>query len=131
MGKLCNLLIKRNIDTKKLQVTITRGTCLGIEPAKICSKVMKELEISTDDMYNFGDMEVINKVTYILLRSASGRYRVICISDSGYAYFSLDSCFDDVHFTNSENAKLILHDISKNRRCWFSVDSYSFSPKFS
>lgn len=131
MGKLCNLLIKRNVDTRKLQVTITRGTCLGIEPAKICSKVMKELELSNDDMYDFNDMEVINKVTYILLRSKSDRYRVICISDNGYAYYSLDSRFDNVHFTDGENVKLFMNDISKHKRCWFSVDSYSFSPKFS
>lgn len=131
MGKLYNLLIKRNVDTRKLQVIITRGTCLGIEPAKICSKVIKELDISTDGMYDFNAMEVINKVTYILLRSKSDRYRVICISDNGYAYLSLNSRFDNVHFTNGENVKLSLYDISKHRSYWFSVDSYSFSPKFS
>ena len=57
-------------------------------------------------MYDFNDMEVISKVTYILLRSKSDRYRVICISDNGYAYFSLDSRFDNVHFTDGENVKL-------------------------
>lgn len=131
MGKLCKLLIKCSVSTRKPLVTITRGTCLGVEPAKICSKVMEELEISTDDVYNFNDMKITDKVTYILLKSASDRYRVICISDHGYAYFSLDSRFNNVHFTDSENVRLILHDISTNRRCWFSVDCYSFNPKFS